>query len=121
MVQDSTMRTLQGRFRKEDDENTCLRKSIDTLMTVVRIVRRTRGMYKLYYEKLPKKSGETTCSVIAKVVNRLVEKHLQSMSLSEALEFWQFLEDPSRVNSACFDHPYYLQILEFYAICLSKY
>ncbi|GIX78874.1 hypothetical protein CEXT_90921 [Caerostris extrusa] len=34
MVQDSTMRTLQGRFRKEDDKNTCLRKSIDTLMTV---------------------------------------------------------------------------------------
>ncbi|GIY23466.1 hypothetical protein CEXT_3411 [Caerostris extrusa] len=25
MVQDSTMRMLQGRFRKEDDKNTCLR------------------------------------------------------------------------------------------------
>ncbi|GIY25846.1 hypothetical protein CEXT_388951 [Caerostris extrusa] len=49
MVQDSTMCTLQGRFRKEDDKNSCLRKSVDTLVTVGRIVRRTRELHKLLY------------------------------------------------------------------------
>ncbi|GIY07433.1 hypothetical protein CEXT_545891 [Caerostris extrusa] len=48
MVQDSTMRTLQGRFRKEDDRNICLRKSVDTVITVGRIVHRTREQHKLH-------------------------------------------------------------------------
>ncbi|GIY82398.1 hypothetical protein CEXT_38971 [Caerostris extrusa] len=104
MVQDSTMCTLQGRFRKEDDKNTCLRKSVDTLMTVGRIVLRTRELHKLHYAHLYEESVETACSVIAKAVNKVVEKNLQSMSLSDALKFWQYLDDwyhPSRENSVC--------------------
>ncbi|GIY25433.1 hypothetical protein CEXT_325181 [Caerostris extrusa] len=54
IVQDSTMRTLQLRFRKEDDKNTCLQKSVDTLMTVGRIVRRTREQHKLHRAHLYK-------------------------------------------------------------------
>ncbi|GIX87134.1 hypothetical protein CEXT_524871 [Caerostris extrusa] len=93
MVQDSTMRTLQGRFRMEDDKNTCLRKSIDTLMTVGRIVRRAREIHELYYEQLPEDFEETACSVIAKVVDKVVEKYLQSMGLSNSLKFWRNLDD----------------------------
>ncbi|GIX68093.1 hypothetical protein CEXT_432191 [Caerostris extrusa] len=100
MVQDSTMRTLQGRFRKEDDKNTCLRKSVDTLINVVRIVRRAREMYKLRCAKLCVESDEAALLKIAELANRTVEKQLQSMSLSEALEFWRFLEDSSRENGA---------------------
>ncbi|GIX91395.1 hypothetical protein CEXT_60181 [Caerostris extrusa] len=95
MVQDSTMRMLQGRFRKEDDENTCLRKSIDTLMTVGRIVRRLREIHELYCEKLPEDFEETACLVIAKVINKVVEKYLQSMGLRNSLKFWRDLEKAS--------------------------
>ncbi|GIY09313.1 hypothetical protein CEXT_552421 [Caerostris extrusa] len=116
MVQDSTMCTLQGRFRKEDDKNAYLRKFVDTLITVVRIVRRTREIHALYYEKLPGDSEETTYSFIAKTVDIVVEKHLQSMSFSETLEFWKFLDDPSRVNKICIYHPYKSLTLDFYDI-----
>ncbi|GIY28838.1 TD and POZ domain-containing protein 3 [Caerostris extrusa] len=111
MVQDSTMRTLQGRFRKEDDKNTCLRKSIDTLMTVGRIVRRTREIHKLYFAKLPEDFEETVCLVIAKVVDKVVEKYLQSMGLSNSLKFWRDLEDwhLSRENG---DHFFCLILLQ---------
>ncbi|GIX69502.1 hypothetical protein CEXT_188291 [Caerostris extrusa] len=51
VVQDSTMSMLQGRFRKEDDENTCLQKTVDTLVTVGRIVRRTLEMQNRYNAK----------------------------------------------------------------------
>ncbi|GIY73089.1 hypothetical protein CEXT_529351, partial [Caerostris extrusa] len=101
MVPDSTMRTLQGRFRKEDDKNTCLRKSVDTLVTVGRIVRRTREQHKLQYAGLYKKSEEANCPIIAKVVDKVVEKYLQSMGLSTSLKFWRHLDDwchPSRKN-----------------------
>ncbi|GIY07431.1 hypothetical protein CEXT_545871 [Caerostris extrusa] len=93
MVQDSTMRTLQERFRKEEDENTCLQKSVDTLMTVGRICRRTSEMHKQHYAHLYKKSEEITCTIIAKVVDKVVEKYLQSMSLSDTLQFWRDLDD----------------------------
>ncbi|GIY03996.1 hypothetical protein CEXT_619751 [Caerostris extrusa] len=83
MVSDSTMCMLQGRFHKEDDKNTCLRKSVDTLINVVRIVRRAREMYKLHCAKLSMESDEAARSKIAELANRIVEKHLQSMSLSE--------------------------------------
>ncbi|GIY03994.1 hypothetical protein CEXT_619741 [Caerostris extrusa] len=118
MVQDSTMRMLQGRFRKEDDKNTCLRKSIDTLMTVGRIVRTLREIHKLYYEQLPEDFEETACSVIAKVVNKVVEKYLQSMGLSNSLKFWRDLEDwhLSRENGDHFSLPYPTsQILEYFS------
>ncbi|GIX84108.1 hypothetical protein CEXT_262961 [Caerostris extrusa] len=101
MVQDSTMPMLQGRFRKEDDENTYLRKSVDTLMTVVRIVRRTREQHKLHCVGLYENSLEATCSDIAKVVDKVVEKYLQSVGLSNSLKFWRDLDDwchPSREN-----------------------
>ncbi|GIX84112.1 hypothetical protein CEXT_262981 [Caerostris extrusa] len=113
MVQDSTMRMLQERFRKEHDKNTCLQKSVDTLVTVVRIVRRTLEMGKLYSE-------ESICSFIAKTVDIVVEKHLQSLSLIDTLEFWLFLDDPSRVNSVCIYHSYKLLTLEFYDIVFRK-
>ncbi|GIY07432.1 hypothetical protein CEXT_545881 [Caerostris extrusa] len=120
MVQDSTMRMLRGRFRDEDDENTCLLKSIDTLVTVGRIVRRTREIRKLYYAKLSKDSEETSSSIIAEMVNKVVEKKLQSMSLSDTLKFWQFLDDPNRENCFSIDNPYVQQILDYYAIVLPK-
>ncbi|GIY61032.1 hypothetical protein CEXT_354621 [Caerostris extrusa] len=117
MVQDSTMRRLQGRFRKEDDENTCLQKSVDTLMTVGRIVRRTRELHKSHNAHLYEKSEETACSVIAKVVNRVVEKYLQSMGLSNSLKFWRDLDDwldDSREIVDPVPKPYPLsQILEY--------
>ncbi|GIX98628.1 hypothetical protein CEXT_690171 [Caerostris extrusa] len=67
MVPDSTMCTLQGRFWKEDDENTCSQKSVDTLVTVGRVVRRTREIRKLYYTELSEDSEKTTCSIIAEM------------------------------------------------------
>ncbi|GIY35782.1 hypothetical protein CEXT_502841 [Caerostris extrusa] len=118
MVQDSTMRPLQGRFRMEDDKNTCLRKSIDTLMTVGRIVRRLREIHKLYFANLPEDFEETVCSVIAKVVNKVVEKYLQSMGLSNSLKFWRDLEDwhLSRENGDHFFMPYPTsQIVEYFS------
>ncbi|GIX78870.1 hypothetical protein CEXT_90911, partial [Caerostris extrusa] len=114
MVQDSTMRTLQGRFRKEDDENTCLQRSVDTLMTVGRIVRRTSELLntdsvillrhfgsvtldiellKFRHAHLFEKSEETICLVIAKVVNKVVKKYLQYMGLKNSLKFWRDLDD----------------------------
>ncbi|GIX87133.1 hypothetical protein CEXT_524861 [Caerostris extrusa] len=95
MVQYSTMRPLQGRFRMEDDKNTCLRKSIDTLMTVGRIVRRLREIHKLYFANLPEDFEETACSVIAKVVNKVVEKYLQSIGLINILKICRGLEQSS--------------------------
>ncbi|GIY45797.1 hypothetical protein CEXT_765511 [Caerostris extrusa] len=79
MVPDSTMCTLQGRFHKEDDENTCLQKSVDTLVTVGRIVRRTLEMQNRYNAKVCEESEETSRSETAKMVKKVVEKicHLQ--------------------------------------------
>ncbi|GIY04399.1 hypothetical protein CEXT_329841 [Caerostris extrusa] len=116
MVPDSTMCTLQGRFRKEDDENTCLQKSVDTLVTVGRIVRRILEMQNRYNAKVCEESEKTTCSVIAKVVNKVVEKYLQSMGLSNSLKFWRDLEDwhLSRENGDHFFMPYPTsQIVEY--------
>ncbi|GIY98736.1 hypothetical protein CEXT_632031 [Caerostris extrusa] len=79
MVPDSTMCALQRQFRKENDKNNCLRRSVDTLITVGRIVRRAREIRKLYYTELSEDSEETTCSIIAEIVNN-VEKYLQSLS-----------------------------------------
>ncbi|GIX94428.1 hypothetical protein CEXT_95161 [Caerostris extrusa] len=98
MVQDSTMFMLQGRFLKGDDKS-YLRKTVDTLMTVGRIVRRTREIHKRYYAKLSEESEETNRSIIAEMVNKVVKKYLQSLSLSDTLKFLQFLDDPNRENS----------------------
>ncbi|GIX93600.1 hypothetical protein CEXT_298861 [Caerostris extrusa] len=73
MVPDSTMCMLQGRFRMEDDKNTCLWKSVDTLITVGRIVRRTREILKLYYANLSEESEETNLSIIAEMVNKVIK------------------------------------------------
>ncbi|GIY28840.1 hypothetical protein CEXT_129581 [Caerostris extrusa] len=118
MVSDSTMCTLQGRFRKEDDRNTCLRKSVDTLMTVGRIVRRTHEIRKLYYTELSEDSEET--SIIAEMVNRVIEKYLQSLSLNHTLKFLQFLDDPNLENCFSIVNPYVQQILDYYAVVLPK-
>ncbi|GIX93598.1 hypothetical protein CEXT_298851 [Caerostris extrusa] len=46
MVPDSTMCALQRQFCKENDKNICLRRSVDTLLTVSRFVRRMRELRK---------------------------------------------------------------------------
>ncbi|GIY61034.1 hypothetical protein CEXT_354631 [Caerostris extrusa] len=110
MVQDSTMCLLQEGFRKEDEENTCLQNSVDTLVTVGRIIRRTREMHKQYYEILSEESEETERSVIAKMVNKVIEKYLQSMSLWSTLEIWRLLDnwyDLSRDNYDLICSPYF--------------
>ncbi|GIX77625.1 hypothetical protein CEXT_797721 [Caerostris extrusa] len=55
-----------------------------------RIVRCTGEIHKQYNAKV---SEETPRSETAKMVNKVVEKYLQSLSLSDTLEIWQFLDD----------------------------
>ncbi|GIX84113.1 hypothetical protein CEXT_262991 [Caerostris extrusa] len=119
MVQDSTIRLLQERFRKKDDKNTCLQKSVDTLVTVGRMVRRTCEQHKLHCASLYEKSEETTCSIIGRVVDKVVEKYLQSMGFSNSLKFWQFLDDwyPSRENDDPIPISYRIsQITEYFSL-----
>ncbi|GIX77623.1 hypothetical protein CEXT_797711 [Caerostris extrusa] len=74
----------------EDDKNACLQKSVDTSYYFGRIVRCTGEIHKQYNAKV---SEETPRSETAKMVNKVVEKYLQSLSLSDTLEIWQFLDD----------------------------
>ncbi|GIX77621.1 hypothetical protein CEXT_797701, partial [Caerostris extrusa] len=47
---------------KEDDKNACLTKSVDSLITVGRIVCRTREMHKQYNAQMSEVSEETLLS-----------------------------------------------------------
>ncbi|GIY07430.1 hypothetical protein CEXT_545861 [Caerostris extrusa] len=86
-----------------EDENTCLQKTVDTLVTVGRIVRRTREMQNRYNAKLSEESEETARSEIAKMANKVIKNYHRSTSLSDSLEYWRYLDyfyDPSRENDA---------------------
>ncbi|GIX98626.1 hypothetical protein CEXT_690151 [Caerostris extrusa] len=60
VVQYSRMCASEGRFRKEVVENTCLQKSVDTRVTVGRVVRRTHEMQNRYNAKVSEESEETS-------------------------------------------------------------